>query len=60
MLGGFLRKLRKRRAMRNKHRFKHNITCKCPHADCGRFFGKVITVVYVTNQKGDVIEHKVY
>ena len=46
--------------MRNKHRFKHNIMCKCPHADCGRLFEKVITVVYVTNQKGDVIEHKVY
>jgi len=46
--------------MRNKHRFKHRLHCKCPNDDCGRSFEKVVTVVYVTNQKGDVIEHKVY
>jgi len=46
--------------MRNKHRFTHRIRCRCSNAGCGRFFEKVVTVVYVTNQKGDVIEHKVY
>jgi len=46
--------------MRNKHKFSHEIHCKCPYAGCGREFEKVVTVEYTTNQRGDVIEHKVY
>lgn len=45
--------------MRNKHTFKDEIPCKCPFDSCGKEFQKTVTVQYITNQKGDVIEHKI-
>lgn len=45
--------------MRNKHIFKEEITCKCPFDSCGKEFQKKITVEYITNQRGDVIEQKI-
>lgn len=46
--------------MRNKHKFKNNVPCKCPYGDCGKEFDKSVTVEYITNQRGDVIEYRVY
>lgn len=46
--------------MRNIHIFKNNITCVCPNKDCGKDFTKTITVEYETNQKGDVIGHRIF
>ena len=43
--------------MRNKHRFEEKIMCQCPK--CGTDFDKRIGVLYTTNQRGDVIEHKI-
>ena len=45
--------------MRNKHVFEVKISCKCPYRDCGRIFDKKIEIEYVTNQRGDVIEHRI-
>ena len=45
--------------MRNKHDFKGTVECRCPMKACGSLFNKTITVKYVTNQRGDVIEHRV-
>ena len=45
--------------MRNKHIFKEKVLCHCPKDNCGCSFDKTITVEYVTNQRGDVIEHKI-
>ncbi len=46
--------------MRNNHRFKTIVPCRCPFEECGKTFDKAITVEYVTNQRGDVIEHTVF
>jgi hypothetical protein len=46
--------------VRNKHKFNNKVSCKCPYDSCGQTFDKVVTVEYVTNQRGDVIEHRVY
>ncbi|GAH61694.1 unnamed protein product [marine sediment metagenome] len=43
--------------MRNKHTFKEGTECNCPK--CGLSFYKTITIEYVTNQRGDVIEHRI-
>ncbi|GAF90281.1 unnamed protein product [marine sediment metagenome] len=45
--------------MRNKHVFKEKVLCRCPKESCGDTFYKTVTVEYVTNQRGDVIEHKI-
>jgi len=45
--------------MRNKHKFSGIKELKCPYEDCGKTFNKTITVEYVTNQRGDVIEHRI-
>ena len=45
--------------MRNKHIFKEEIECRCPKQACGDTFYKTTTVEYTTNQRGDVIEHRV-
>lgn len=45
--------------MRNKHRFKEKIRVRCPKESCGEKFYKTITVEYVTNQRGDVIDHRI-
>jgi len=45
--------------MRNNHSFKQTIECKCPHESCGKPFVKRVTVDYVTNQRGDVIEQRI-
>ena len=42
--------------MRNDHTFDVAIECRCPYDNCGKTFTKDVTVKYVTNQKGDVIE----
>lgn len=43
--------------MRNKHVFKGLVEVRCPKDSCGEKFHKKVTVTYVTNQRGDVIEH---
>lgn len=43
--------------MRNNHKFKSKVDCRCPK--CGNKFWKNITVEYVTSQRGDVIESKI-
>jgi len=43
--------------MRNKHTFKEEKKSKCPK--CGLSFYKAITVEFVTNHRGDVIEHRI-
>ncbi len=43
--------------MRNKHKFEDEAYCRCPK--CGEKFPKRFTVEYETNQKGDVIKHKI-
>lgn len=43
--------------MRNGHKFKKDLDCCCPK--CGTEFIKRIEVRYVTNQRGDEIEHRV-
>lgn len=45
--------------MRNKHKFSAVKIFRCPYENCGKEFEKTITIEYVTNQKGDVIEHKI-
>lgn len=45
--------------MRNKHSFKAKITCHCPKEACGCDFIKKVTVYYVINQRGDVIEYSI-
>lgn len=45
--------------MRNKHRFTDEIDIKCPYDNCGKSFSRSITVEYETNQRGDVISHRV-
>jgi len=45
--------------MRNKHDFYQVINVQCPFEDCGKTFTKTIHVFYVTNQRGDVIEHQI-
>lgn len=45
--------------MRNKHVFKRRVVCRCPNVNCGDTFMKTITVEFVTNQRGDVIEQKI-
>lgn len=45
--------------MRNKHSFKERIACKCLKEACGDTFYKTVKVEFVTNQRGDVIEHKI-
>ena len=42
--------------MRNKHKITGELDVTCPYKDCGKVFSKKVTVEYVTNQKGDVIE----
>lgn len=42
--------------MRNKHRFTVDVNVRCPFDNCGETFLKTVTVDYVTNQRGDVIE----
>jgi len=44
--------------MRNKHRFSIAKMFTCPYKSCGREFEKTVTVEYVTNQRGDVIEER--
>lgn len=46
--------------MRNKHKFTSEITVTCPYNNCGKVFSKKVTVEYVTNQKGDVIEKNMH
>jgi hypothetical protein len=46
--------------VRNKHKFTQKVSCKCPYDSCGQEFVKTVIVEYVTNQRGDVIEHSVY
>jgi hypothetical protein len=46
--------------MRNRHEFTQRVSCKCPYESCGNAFVKTVTVIYITNQRGDVIEHNVY
>ena len=36
-----------------------SIKCICPFEECGKTFYKKITIKYITNQRGDVIEHKI-
>ena len=43
--------------MRNEHKFRQDVICKCPK--CGTEFDKMIVVEYVTNERGDEIEHRV-
>jgi hypothetical protein len=45
--------------MRNKHNIKLVAECRCPQQSCGDIFYKTVTVVYVTNQRGDVIESRI-
>ncbi len=45
--------------MNNNHEFKSRIEIRCPFEGCGKTFNKTITVQYVTNQKGDIIEHRI-
>ena len=45
--------------MRNNHVFKRRVKCRCTELNCGNEFMKTVTVEYVTNQRGDVIEHKI-
>ena len=45
--------------MRIKHMFSEAITVKCPFIDCGKTFEVIVGVNYVTNEKGDVIEHNI-
>jgi len=46
--------------MIKKHKFFSEISVTCPYKECGKQFSKKITVEYVTNQKGDVIETNMY
>ncbi len=45
------------KTMRNKYTFKEKIKSKCPK--CGLSFYDKITVEFVTNHRGDIIEHKI-
>lgn len=45
--------------MRNKHSFKQELEIKCPFDNCGKTFFKTVTIEYVTNQRGDVIEKRI-
>jgi hypothetical protein len=45
--------------MRNKHVFSAVKTFRCPYENCGKEFEKTITVEYVTNERGDVIEQRI-
>ena len=45
--------------MRNKHTIETTMDYKCPFANCGKTFRREITIVYVTNQRGDVIDYLV-
>jgi len=45
--------------MRNNHTIIMNMECKCPFDACGKTFYKRITVNYMTNQRGDVIDERV-
>ena len=45
--------------MRNKHTVIKKLEVTCPWKDCGKTFFKTVTVSFVTNQKGDVIESRV-
>ena len=45
--------------MRNEHIIRKNIEIKCPWEDCGKTFFKTVTLYFVTNQRGDVIDSKV-
>lgn len=45
--------------MRNKHKFSAVKTFRCPFENCGKEFEKTITVEYVTNERGDVIEQRI-
>ena len=42
--------------MRNKNSFKQELMIKCPFDNCGKTFFKTVTIDYVTNQRGDVIQ----
>ena len=43
--------------MRNKHTFKGVVILTCPKESCGYKSVRTVKVDYVTNQRGDVIEH---
>jgi len=45
--------------MRNEHKFTAGVDVRCPFDNCGKSFLKDVTVKYVTNQKGDVIEKSI-
>lgn len=45
--------------VRKVHEFKVEMDCRCPFESCGKPFTKKVTVQYVTNQKGEVIEQKI-
>ena len=42
--------------MKNKHTITGKKTVRCPYENCGRDFEITVTVAYITNQRGDVIE----
>jgi len=44
--------------MRKEHKFKIEVNLRCPYRDCGKTFTKTITVIYETNQKGEVISKR--
>lgn len=44
--------------MRNKHIFKGTMLCRCPKEACGNLFTKKVVIEYITNQRGDIIEHR--
>ncbi len=45
--------------LRNQHILISTINIKCPYQECGKDHYKTITVEYITNQRGDVIEHQI-
>ena len=45
--------------MRNYHIFRQAVEIRCPYKNCGQTHIKTMTVEYITNQKGDVIESRV-
>lgn len=45
--------------MRNKHVFEEVVSVRCKEKACGKLSEYTIHVSYITNQRGDVIEHSV-